>query len=106
MTVIDTPAGIQMMRLVTMQQALCFDIDHADSGMTLTRVKYLGTMQREGLTNKRTKRGALRDLNGYFVANGMPEKVKWSKVHPDDKPTKWVEVEDVNTGEKWWEPKR
>lgn len=104
MTVVDTPQGIQMIRLFTMQQALVFDLDHAP--MQMTHIKYLRTMQNEGLTNKRTKRGALRDLNGYYIANGMPEKVKWSQAFPNDKPTKWVEVTDEDSGETYWQPKR
>lgn len=94
MTVLDQPQQIQMMRLVTMRHALIFDIDNKDKGMQMTRIKYLGVMQREGLTNKRTKRGALRDLNGYFLLNGLGEYVQWSKKFPDDKPTEWLEAPD------------
>lgn len=92
--ILDTPQQIQVFRLMTMQRALIFDVDHAP--MKMTGRPYLPTMQAEGLTNKRNKRGALRDLNGFFVLNGREDMVKWTTKYPNDKPTKWAIDKDDN----------
>jgi hypothetical protein len=66
--VIDTPDGIEMFRLLSMRGRLHIEID---TGMKF-RVSTLAAMQRQGLTTKRTKIGALADLNAKIAELGGP----------------------------------
>lgn len=104
MTDTETTAVDPMLfRLLTMRRGLILKID---TGMNLTRISVLSAMQRDGLTNKRTMRGALRDINGYFVLNNVPlGDNPWSKKYPGDKPTKWEVAGMDENGNEVYAPK-
>jgi hypothetical protein len=55
----DTPEKVAMVRLLTIAHGLATEIN---TGMKMTRVSVLTVAQRDGLTVKRTKKGALRDV--------------------------------------------
>ena len=72
--VIDTPEGINMLRLISMAHALALEVN---TGMKMSRgVSVLAIAQRDGITNKRTKKGALKDVVEYIQlvheAEGRP----------------------------------
>lgn len=70
---IDTPEGIQMVRLLAILHGLALEVN---TGMKMSRgVSVLAVAQRDGLTVKRTKRGALKDVLAYV-----------QKVNPDYQP--------------------
>lgn len=70
MTVIATPEGIAMARLLAIRSGLGLEIK---TGMKMSRsYSPLAILQREGITNKRTKRGAYIDLDAYIVDCGGP----------------------------------
>lgn len=56
---IDTPAGIAMARKITIAHGLAFEIN---TGMKMTRQSVLAVAQHDGMTVKRTKKGALVDV--------------------------------------------
>jgi hypothetical protein len=56
---ITTPEGIAFYRLLTVAHGLALEIN---TGMKMTRQSVLAVAQRDGLTVKRTKKGALRDV--------------------------------------------
>lgn len=72
--VVDTPEDIEMYRLLTIASGLALEIN---TGMAVSsRFSLLATVQQQGLTSKRTKKGALKDvcahikkLNPAFVPN-------------------------------------
>lgn len=58
--VIDTPEGIEYARLATFAHALALEIN---TGLKMSRgLSVLANAQRSGYTDKRTKKGALRDI--------------------------------------------
>lgn len=58
--VVDTPAGVEMYRLLALAHALAIEIN---TGMSTSRGrKPLAIVQGDGITEARTKRAALRDL--------------------------------------------
>jgi hypothetical protein len=69
---------ITVMRVMTIRRGLILKMD---TGIALTRVSSLSVAQRDGITNKRTMRGALKDVNAWLSAHGVPE--VWSKTHPN-----------------------
>lgn len=65
-------------RILTVRRGLILKID---TGMALTRMSSLSVAQRDGITVKRTNRGALRDVNRWLEDRGM--KPVWSKTYPE-----------------------
>jgi hypothetical protein len=61
---VDTPEGIEMFRLLAIAHALSLEVN---TGMKMSRgVSVLAVAQRDGLTVKRTKKGALKDVIAYI----------------------------------------
>jgi hypothetical protein len=73
-----TGDDIATFRVLTVRRGLILKID---TGMNLTRVSPLSVAQRDGITVKRTYRGALRDVNRWLSARGVEP--KWSKAYPN-----------------------
>jgi hypothetical protein len=62
--------NIAMVRLLAIRSGLGLEIR---TGMKMSRgYSPLAILQREGITTKKTKRGAWKDLDAYIVANGGP----------------------------------
>jgi hypothetical protein len=75
-TVIDTPEGINMYRMLTLAHSLAFEINYP--GMKMTRVSALKVAKADGLTKASRKPAALRDViaaiqavNPEYVPEGM-----------------------------------
>lgn len=68
---------ITIVRVLTVRRGLILKID---TGMSLARKSCLSVAQYDGITAKRTNRGALKDVNQWLLARGI-ESV-WSKTHP------------------------
>ena len=66
--IIDTPEGIAMYRLLSFRSMLSIEIK---TGMRHSKGSVLAAAQRQGLTTKRTKRGAYADIDALIVAAGM-----------------------------------
>jgi len=77
-TVTVTGAEIQAVRVIAIRRGLILKID---TGMDLTRRSALTVARESGLTDKRTNRGALRDVNAFLSENGISP--VWSKAHPN-----------------------
>lgn len=75
-TMITGPA-IQVVTVLTIRRAMILKID---TGMDLTRVSALSVAQRDGITVRRTYRGALRDVNQWLGQHGVEP--AWSKRYP------------------------
>lgn len=60
---IDTPEGIDMLRVITMRQALKFEVE---TGMKMTRIPVLPAVNERFGTDFRTKKKALAFLNDLF----------------------------------------
>lgn len=73
-----TGDSILVYRVLTIRRGLILKID---TGMALTRVSCLSVAQSDGITVKRTNRGALRDVNQWLAGQGV-EPV-WSKSYPE-----------------------
>lgn len=69
---------IVVFRILTVRRGLILKID---TGMALTRISSLSVAQRDGITVKRTNRGALRDVNRWLADRGI--KTVWSKTYPE-----------------------
>ena len=69
--IIDTPEGIEMYRLLSFRSMLRIEIL---TGMRHSKGSVLAAAQRQGLTTKRTKRGAHADIDALIVARGMESK--------------------------------
>lgn len=65
-------------RILTVRRGLILKID---TGLSLTRVSCLSVAQRDGITSKRTNRGALRDVNRWLADRGVEP--KWSRTYPE-----------------------
>lgn len=65
MTIIDTPAGIQMYRLLSFRSLLQIEIK---TGLRHSRGSVLAQARREGLTSARTKIAAHADINDLIVS--------------------------------------
>lgn len=65
-------------RILTVRRGLILKID---TGMSLTRTSCLSVAQRDGITSKRTYRGALRDVNAWLQERGVEP--KWSRTYPN-----------------------
>lgn len=74
---IITGEGITIYRVMTVRRGLILKID---TGINLTRMSCLSVAQRDGLTVKRTNRGALVDVNRWLELHGSP--AVWSKRYP------------------------
>lgn len=72
-----TGEDIQTYRVMTVRRALILKID---TGMSLTRVSPLAVAQRDGITVRRTNRGALKDVNRWLAERDVPP--VWSKTYP------------------------
>lgn len=64
-------------RVLTIRRGLILKID---TGMNLTRISCLSVAQRDGITSKRTNRGALKDVNRWLQERGVEP--KWSRTYP------------------------
>ncbi|AVD99409.1 hypothetical protein SEA_BILLNYE_240 [Streptomyces phage BillNye] len=66
-------------RLLAIRRGLILKID---TGMELTRTATsLSVARRDGLTDKRTNRGALKDVNAFLETHGVP--AAWSRTYPN-----------------------
>jgi hypothetical protein len=65
--IIDTPEGMEMYRLLSLRSMLSIEIV---TGLKHSRGSVLAAAQRQGLTAKRTKRGAYADIDALVVAKG------------------------------------
>lgn len=72
-----TGGDIQTYRVMAVRRALILKID---TGMSLTRVSPLAVAQRDGITVRRTNRGALKDVNRWLAERDVPP--AWSKTYP------------------------
>jgi hypothetical protein len=72
-----TGDAIPVFRVLTIRRGLILKID---TGMDLTRLSPLKAAQTDGITVKRTYRGALRDVNKWLREQGMEP--KWSRTYP------------------------
>lgn len=72
-----TGDDIMIYRVMTVRRDLILRID---TGMSLTRVSGLSVARRDGITDKRTNRGALKDVNKWLKAHGVNP--VWSTTHP------------------------
>lgn len=72
-----TGDDIPVYRVLTIRRGLILKID---TGMNLTRISCLTVAQRDGITVKRTYRGALKDVNAWLTERGAEP--KWSKKYP------------------------
>jgi len=72
-----TGEHIDLYRVLTVRRGLILKID---TGMSLTVVSCLSIAQRDGITVKRTNRGALKDVNKYLRSHGVDP--VWSKTYP------------------------
>lgn len=68
---------ITVFRVLTIRRGLILKID---TDMDLTRVSALSVAQRDGITVRRTYRGALRDVNRWLGQHGVEP--AWSKRYP------------------------
>ncbi len=73
-----TGPDIEVVKWITVRRALILKID---TGMDLTRVSCLSVAQRDGVTVKRTNRGALRDVNDWLQRHGVEP--AHSKTYPN-----------------------
>lgn len=72
-----TGPDITVYRVLTIRRGLILKID---TGLSLTRVSCLSVAQRDGITVRRTNRGALKDVNKWLKSYGV-EPV-WSRTYP------------------------
>ena len=73
-----TGSDIDVYKVLTVRRGLILKID---TGMELTRTtSSLTVAQRDGITTKRTCRGALVDVNKWLADRGA--EVKWSRTYP------------------------
>lgn len=73
-----TGDGIPVFRVLTIRRGLILKID---TGMALTRISALTVAQADGITVRRTNRGALKDVNRWLESRGVPP--KWSRTYPE-----------------------
>lgn len=73
-----TGPDIDVYRVLTIRRGLILKID---TGMSLTRISCLSVAQEDGITSKRTNRGALKDVNRWLGQRGVQP--KWSKTYPE-----------------------
>ena len=69
---------ITVFRILTVRRGLILKID---TGMSLTRMSCLSVAQHDGITVKRTNRGALVDVNRWLEGQGVDP--AWSKTYPE-----------------------
>jgi hypothetical protein len=69
--IIDTPEGIHMWRMLSFRSALSLEIK---TGMKFSRGSVLAAAQAQGLTTKRTKKGAYADIDAIIVSLGGESK--------------------------------
>jgi hypothetical protein len=62
-TIIDTPEGINMARLLVIAHSLAFE---ANTGMKMTRISALKVAKADGLTKASRKPAALRDVVAHI----------------------------------------
>lgn len=72
-----TGSDITVYRVLTVRRGLILKID---TGLSLTRISPLSVAQSDGITVRRTYRGALKDVNRWLSERGV-EPV-WSKAYP------------------------
>lgn len=72
-----TGDDITVYRVLTIRRGLILKID---TGLSLTRVSCLSVAQHDGITVRRTNRGALKDVNEWLKIRGVEP--KWSRTYP------------------------
>lgn len=72
-----TGDAITVYRVLTVRRGLILKID---TGMDLTRISSLSVARADGLTLKRTARGALKDVNQWLGRHGVQP--AWSRTYP------------------------
>lgn len=73
-----TGDGVMITRVLTIRRGLILKMD---TGMSLTRLSALVAAQQSGITARRTNRAALKDVNKWLSAAGIP--AVWSKTYPN-----------------------
>lgn len=73
-----TGDDVYTFRILTVRRGLILKID---TGLSLTRLSPLSVAQADGITSRRTYRGALRDVNRWLQDRGVDP--KWSKTYPN-----------------------
>lgn len=73
-----TGDDITTVRVLTIRRGLILKID---TGMALTRISPLNVAQHDGITVRRTYRGALKDVNRWLANRGVDP--RWSKKYPN-----------------------
>lgn len=73
-----TGDDVYTFRILTVRRGLILKID---TGLSLTRISPLSVAQSDGITVRRTYRGALRDVNRWLSDRGVEP--KWSKTYPN-----------------------
>lgn len=68
---------VTIVRILTVRRDMILKID---TGMSLTRKSGLSVAQHDGITTKRTNRGALKDVNAWLEGHGIEP--AWSKAYP------------------------
>lgn len=73
-----TGSDITVYRVLTIRRGLILKID---TGLALTRISPLSVAQSDGITVRRTYRGALKDVNKWLTDRGLS--ASWSKTYPN-----------------------
>lgn len=73
-----TGSDITVYRVLTVRRGLILKID---TGLALTRISPLKVAQHDGITVRRTYRGALKDVNKWLTGRGVS--AAWSKTYPN-----------------------
>jgi hypothetical protein len=76
--VVFTGDDVYTYRVLTVRRGLILKID---TGLSLTRISALSVAQRDGITARRTNRGALKDVNKWLTDRGIA--AKWSRTYPE-----------------------
>jgi len=73
-----TGEDVTLYRVLTIRRGLILKVD---TGLALTRLSPLLAAQADGITSKRTYRGALKDVNRWLKDHGVGP--VWSKTYPN-----------------------
>lgn len=73
----DNLISVTVYRVLTIRTDMILKID---TGMSLSRISSLTTARKSGITSAATYRGALRDVNAWLQAQGVP--ARWSRKWP------------------------
>jgi hypothetical protein len=73
-----TGDDVMVFRVMNIRRGLILKMD---TGLSLTRISCLSVAQNDGITVKRTNRGALKDVNAWLSKRGVSP--VWSKTYPN-----------------------